>query len=106
MQTVVARFHHRSRDLDRLEADLVAAGAENAHITGYTVALTFGAEPEDEVRSTARRILDGIGATRIKIPKHQPKPAETNEERRRDRESATTEANLMSKFEMDVFGHP
>lgn len=98
MQTVVARFHHRSRDLDRLEADLVAAGAESAHITGYTVALTFGAEPEEKARTTARRILDGIGATRIKVPKHQPKPAGTNEERRRDGESAKTGATLISKL--------
>ena len=106
MQTIVARFHHRGRDLDRLESDLVASGAESAQITGYTVALTFGAEPEEKARGAARRILDGIGATRIKIPKHQPKPAATNEERRRDSESGREEASLMSRLEMDVFGHP
>jgi hypothetical protein len=110
--TVIARFHHLSRDLDQLESNLVGAGAEDAHITGYTVALTFPAGSQERAAEAARRVLDRIGATRIKItkhraPEHEP-PAEGTDagSGRPDSESAEATANLMAKLQMDVFGHP
>jgi hypothetical protein len=107
VHTVIARSH-LSRDPDLLESDLARAGAEDAQITGYTVALTFGGDSRERATETARRLLDRIGATGIKIqrPKTGP-PRESNEvstagNRRADEETA----NLMAKLEMDVFGHP
>ena len=57
MDTVVARFHHLGRDLDELEDALVAAGARDARITGYTVVLTFDSDSHDEATEWARRAL-------------------------------------------------
>ena len=74
MHTVVARFHHLGRDLAALEADLVARGARDAQITGYTVAVTIDAETHKEAVDATRRILDRVGATRIKITKHGSRP--------------------------------
>jgi hypothetical protein len=72
MQTVVARFHHLSRDLEEIEDMLGASGAPDAHITGYLVAMTFDdAESHKEAAHAARRALDGIGATRIKVIKRE-----------------------------------
>jgi hypothetical protein len=71
MQTVVARFHHVSRDLSEIEAELRAHGAPDAHITGYVVAMTFDTESHKEAAADARRALDGIGATRIKVIKRE-----------------------------------
>jgi hypothetical protein len=110
VHTVIARFHHLSRDLDRLESELVKAGAEDAQITGYTVALTFGGGSRERAADAARRVLDRVAATDIKI--HRPKGARPDKEpvaestRRDDREPAGEVANLMAKLEMDVFGHP
>lgn len=73
MQTVVARFHHESRDLAKLEEELQALGAEDAHITGYVVAMTFDAESHADAAKAARRALDRIGATRLKIIKRGQK---------------------------------
>ena len=73
MHTVVARFHHVSREPAEIENDLVTRGADDAHITGYTVAMTFDTESREEAATVARRLLDGIGATRIKITKHGAK---------------------------------
>ncbi|HUJ56601.1 MAG TPA: hypothetical protein VLW49_11505 [Gaiellaceae bacterium] len=69
MNTVVARFHHLSRDLDELEEALAAEGAEHARITGYTVVLNFDAGSYEEATEATRRALDRIGATKIKITK-------------------------------------
>ena len=77
MQTVVARFHHVSRDLASLERDLVIRGADDATITGYIVALTLDEPSHHDASKAAKRILDGIGATRIKITKHGAKPAKS-----------------------------
>ena len=73
MHTVVARFHHVSREPAAIENDLVTRGAGDAHITGYTVAMTLDADSRDEAATLARQLLDGIGATRIKITKHGAK---------------------------------
>jgi len=73
VDTVVARFHHLGRDLDELEDALVAAGARDARITGYTVVLTFDSDSHDEATEWARRALDRIGATKIKITKRGKK---------------------------------
>lgn len=73
MHTVVARFHHLSRDLGEIEDDLVARGADDARITGFTVALTLDADSHEDAAEDARRLLDRIGATRIKITKHGAK---------------------------------
>jgi hypothetical protein len=70
VHTVVVRFHHVGRELDEIENDLVDAGAGGARITGYTVAMTLDAGSRDEACEIARRLMDGIGATRIKITKH------------------------------------
>jgi hypothetical protein len=75
VHTVVARFHHLSRDLAELEEDLVAGGADGARITAYTVALTLDTDTREEAGEVAKRILDGIGATRIKVTKHGAKHA-------------------------------
>jgi hypothetical protein len=75
VHTVVARFHHPSRDLAEVEAELVARGAHDAAITGYTVTMTLDAELHREAAKAAKRILDGIGATRIKVTKHGAKHA-------------------------------
>ena len=115
MHTVIARFHHLDRDLDDLESDLVRAGAEDAQITGYTVALTFGAESRERAGDAARRVLDRIGATGIRIhrpkqgpPRHQTSRNAVDPEltRRDDSQSSEAASNLMAKLEMDVFGHP
>lgn len=71
MQTVVARFHHLSRDLEEIEAELRANGAPDTHITGYVVAMTFDSESHKEAADAARRALDSIGATRIKVIKRE-----------------------------------
>jgi hypothetical protein len=73
VQTVVARFHHTSRDLDEIERDMRTSGADDAVITGYTVAITFDADSHKEATKKARRALDAIGATRIKITKQSAK---------------------------------
>ncbi len=75
MHTVVARFHHLNRDLAEVEADLVAQGADDAVITGYIVAMTLDAESHREAAEAAKDILDGIGATRVKVTKHGAKHA-------------------------------
>jgi len=75
MHTVVARFHHVARKLAEIEDDLVGRGAVDAHITGFTVAMTFDAESHREASEAAKRILESAGATRIKITKHRPKAA-------------------------------
>jgi hypothetical protein len=67
--TVVVRFHHPNRDLDEIEDDLRAAGADDALVTGYTVAMSIDAGSHKEATKAARQILDGFGATRIKITK-------------------------------------
>ncbi len=110
MHTVIARFHHLSRDLDLLESDLVRAGADDAQITGYTVALTFTDSAEESAVEAARRALDRIGATGIKIGGHKlnfpRKVLAAEPTSRQNREAAEETANLMAKIEMDVFGHP
>lgn len=73
MHTVVARFHHVGRDPAEIENDLVTRGAGDARITGYTVAVTVDAASREEAAAVAQRLLDGIGATRIKITKHGAK---------------------------------
>jgi hypothetical protein len=75
MQTVVARFHHLKRDLEELESDLVSHGAEDAAITGYVVALTLDEPSHRDAAEAAKQLLDGIGATRIKITKRGRKHA-------------------------------
>jgi hypothetical protein len=116
VHTVIARFHHVNRDLDALEADLVRAGAEDAQITGYTVALTFGADSRESAPDAACRVLDRIGATGIRIDHPKPDPAPRPEApeamvdseltRRDDSQSSEASSNLMARLEMDVFGHP
>jgi hypothetical protein len=116
VHTVIARFHHLNRDLGDLESDLVQAGAKDAHITGLTVALTFGGESQEEASDAARRVLDRVGATGIRIhrprhgspPRHVPErvPADPELTRRDDTQSSEASSNLMAKLEMDVFGHP
>ena len=76
MQTVVARFHHLNRDLAEVEVDLVGHGAQDATITGYIVAMTLDTKSHREATAAAKRILDEIGATRIKITKHGAKRSE------------------------------
>lgn len=71
MQTVVARFHHQSRDLSEIEQRLLAKGARDAAVTGYVVALTFDADSHPEAADEARRVLDAAGATGIKIIKRK-----------------------------------
>ena len=73
MYTVVVRFHHPSRDLDEIENDLKAAGADDALVTGYTVAMTLDAGSHKDAAKAARKILDRFGATRIKITKRGAK---------------------------------
>jgi hypothetical protein len=75
MQTVVARFHHASRDLEELEDGLRANGAPDAQITGYLVAMAFESESHKEAADAPRRALDGIGASRIKVIKRESAPA-------------------------------
>ena len=116
MNTVIARFHHHSRDLDDLESALVRAGADDAQITSYTVALTFRDGSEKSAVDSAHRVLDQSGATRIKIRRRRLSPAQNASDQRpawerfdgeppnRDDEAAV--ANLMAKLEMGVFGHP
>jgi hypothetical protein len=114
VHTVIARFHHLDRDLDDLESDLVHAGAEDARITGYTVALTFGSDSRERASEAARRVLDRIGATGIRIhrPAQGPPPrpeapaAMVDPELTRRDDSQSSDANLMARLEMDVFGHP
>jgi len=77
VHTVVARFHHPTRDLAEVEASLVAHGADGAVITGYIVAMTPDAKTHREATASAKQILDGIGANRIKITKHGTKPPKT-----------------------------
>jgi hypothetical protein len=79
MQTVVARFHHLTRDLEEIEDELHANGAPAAHITGFLVAMTFETGSHRDAAKEARRALDRIGATRIKVIKREsarpPAPA-------------------------------
>ena len=75
MQTVIARFHRLKRDLAELEDDLVGHGASDAAITGYIIALTLDETSHHDASKAAKKLLDGIGATRIKITKHGRKPA-------------------------------
>jgi hypothetical protein len=75
LYTVVARFHHASRDLDEIERELKASGADEAAITRFTVVMTFEGQADKDAAKTARRVLDRIGATRIKITKRGPKAA-------------------------------
>jgi hypothetical protein len=72
LYTVVARFHHGSRDLDEIERKLEAAGATSAAITRFTVVMTFDEEESRDATKRARKILDRVGATRIKITKRGP----------------------------------
>ena len=72
MQTVVARFNHPSRNLSEIEADLIAHGAADAAITGYIVAMTFDTKSHKDATKAAKRALDGVGATRLKVTKHGP----------------------------------
>jgi hypothetical protein len=71
MQTVVARFHHWTRDLKEIEDELRTNGAPDAHITGYVVVMTFETDSHKEAAERARRILDRSGATRIKVIKRE-----------------------------------
>jgi hypothetical protein len=71
MQTVIARFHHPSRDLEKIEDELRANGAPDAHITGYVVAITFETDSHKEAAKAARRALDRTSATRIKVIKRE-----------------------------------
>ena len=73
MHTVVARFHHSDRDLATIESGLVAAGAQDAHITGYTIAITIASDSHADASETTRHLLDKIGATHIKITKRTKK---------------------------------
>ena len=75
METVVARFHHPARDLDELEELLGEAGASEPRITGYTVVLTFDTDSHDQAIEAARKALDRVGATRIKVTKRGAKLA-------------------------------
>ena len=75
MTTVVARFHHPSRDLAEIEQNLLAAGAEDALITSFTVVLTVEAASRDTADKLARQLLDKTGASKVKILKHRPKKA-------------------------------
>jgi len=74
VQTVVVRFNHLSRDLGEIERDLVAHGADDAAVTGYVVALTLNTKSHKDAVKAAKRILDGIGATRMKITKRGAEP--------------------------------
>jgi hypothetical protein len=71
MQTVIARFHHPSRDLEEIEDELRANGAPDAHITGYLVGMTFETDSRKEAAEAARRVLDHSSATRIKVIKRE-----------------------------------
>ena len=73
METIVARFHHPARDLDELETALSEAGARDPRITGYTVVLTFDSDSHEHAVKAARKTLDRIGATRIKVTKRGQK---------------------------------
>jgi hypothetical protein len=75
VQTVVARFNHLNRNLTEVEADLIAHGAADAAITGYIVAMTFDTESHKDATKAAKRALDNVGATRIKVTKHGPEVA-------------------------------
>jgi len=75
MQTVVARFHHLSREPAEIERGLVEHGAKAALITGYTVVLTLDADSHSAAAKRARQVLDDIGATRIKVTKRGAKHA-------------------------------
>ena len=55
MYTVVARFHHGSRDLDEIERTLEAAGATSAAITRFTVVMTFEEEESRDATKRARK---------------------------------------------------
>ena len=116
VNTVVVRFHHPSRDIGQIESDLVRAGARDARVTGYTVALDFGEASKESAVEAARHALDQIGATRIKVryPKRsRPQqrldaagPAIAESEGPTDTRSEAELANLMARIEMGVFGHP
>jgi hypothetical protein len=75
VETVVARFHHPTRDLDELEELLGDAGAKAPRITGYTVVLTFDSDSHEQAIQAARKALDRVGATRIKVTKRGKKLA-------------------------------
>ena len=74
MYTVVARFHHSSRDLDEIGRKLEASGVNDAVITRFTVVMSFEYGSTTNAEKTARQVLDRIGATRIKITRRGPKP--------------------------------
>lgn len=71
MQTVVARFHHQSRDPSEIEQRLLAKGARDAAVTGYVVAMSFDGDSHGEAAVEAQRVLDAAGATSIKIIKRE-----------------------------------
>jgi hypothetical protein len=73
IHTVVARFHHRDRDLGEIERELVEAGAQDACVTGYTIAVTIASDSHADASETTRHLLDKIGATHIKITKRGKK---------------------------------
>jgi len=75
MHTVIARFHHVTRDPAKIEDTLRANGAPDAHVTGYVVAMTFETDSHKEAAEAARRVLDRSGATRIKVVKRESGPA-------------------------------
>ena len=50
---------------------------EIAAWTPYTVAMTIEADSREDATKVAHKLLDGIGATRIKITKHGGKYAKT-----------------------------
>jgi hypothetical protein len=119
MNTVVARFHHPGRNLDQLESALLQAGVDDAHITGYTIAMTFRTGTEESSIDRAHRLLGQIGATHIKIRRRRLDPAKNGSDSgsrsnpshpewtsQEDGASAAAMANFMAKVHMDVFGHP
>jgi hypothetical protein len=119
VNTVIAHFHHSSRDLVHLECALVQAGAADAFITGYTVALTFPDGSEASAVEAAHRALDQIGATKIKLRRRRvgsarkasdSGPAEKGPDLepapREDHPAQEATADFMAKVEMGVFGHP
>jgi hypothetical protein len=71
MHTVVARFHHVTRDSDEIEDTLRVNGAPDAHLTAYVVAMTFDTDSHKDAAKAAR---DRSGATCIKVVKREGSP--------------------------------
>jgi hypothetical protein len=67
METVIARIHHPLRSLDEVERAIVAAGAADARVTGFTVALMFDVDTHGEAEKQARKVLHRAGAEHIKV---------------------------------------